>query len=171
MDTQPSREEEIVSLVEAHQRGVFRYLRLIGCAPDRIEDIVQQTFLAVIERPIEDYNRAATAQYLRKVARNFFLKSLRHSSREFSMDSLEETERTFERYVDDEDPDRHLEAIRKCLESLDERPRRALEMQHRDGLSRIETANALGVSDSGVKTMIQRARKILRRCVEERLGL
>ncbi|HEX7449919.1 MAG TPA: sigma factor, partial [Pirellulales bacterium] len=56
-------------LIEEHQAGVWRYLRVLGCNAAEAEDLTQDTFLAVLEKPFHDYQRAATAAYLRQVAR------------------------------------------------------------------------------------------------------
>lgn len=51
-------------LIEAHQAGIWRYLRALGCDASQAEDLTQETFLAVLQKPFQDYNPAATAAYL-----------------------------------------------------------------------------------------------------------
>ena len=72
-----------VRLIEQHQAGVWRYLRALGCNATEADDLTQETFLAVIQKPFEDYNSAATAGYLRKVAHNLFITVRRRAGRYF----------------------------------------------------------------------------------------
>ena len=44
----------VEELARRHQAGVWRYLRLLGCAPDLADDLVQETFLQVLRRPFVD---------------------------------------------------------------------------------------------------------------------
>jgi RNA polymerase sigma-70 factor (ECF subfamily) len=57
-----------VRLIETYQAGVWRYLRALGCDAAQAEDLTQDTFLAVLQRPFQDINPAATAAYLRAAA-------------------------------------------------------------------------------------------------------
>jgi RNA polymerase sigma-70 factor (ECF subfamily) len=72
---------DLASLVKNHQAGVWRYLRALGCDPSEADELTQETFVAVLERPFEDYHPAATAAYLRTVARNLFLTARRKLAR------------------------------------------------------------------------------------------
>ena len=64
-------------LVRRHQAAVWRYLRFLGCDPAQADDLTQETFLAVLEKPFEQRCDTATAAYLRTVARNRFLAVMR----------------------------------------------------------------------------------------------
>jgi RNA polymerase sigma-70 factor (ECF subfamily) len=68
-------------LVERHQSGVWRYLRALGCDPVLAEDLTQDTFLAVLRQPFEEYSEAATAAYLRRTARNLYVNSHRRAGK------------------------------------------------------------------------------------------
>ena len=65
-------------LIQKYQNGIWRYLRVLGCEASLADDITQETFLRVIRKGFEQYNDAATAGYLRKVAYNLFILSLIH---------------------------------------------------------------------------------------------
>jgi DNA-directed RNA polymerase specialized sigma24 family protein len=64
---------------------------------------------------------------------------------------------------------RYLEALRRCLPALDGRERVALEQRYRLGWSRQRMARALGLSVDGVKSILQRIRRRLRRDIERTL--
>lgn len=48
------RETVFARMVHEHQAGLWRYLRYLGCEPALAEDLVQEVFLAVWQRPFED---------------------------------------------------------------------------------------------------------------------
>src|SRR5947209_1257818 len=54
-----------VRLIETYQAGVWRYLRAMGCEASLADDLTQETFLAILQRPFNDINPAATNAYLR----------------------------------------------------------------------------------------------------------
>ena len=166
--TEPAPGEfDVARLVREHQAGVWRYLRVLGCPAAEADDLTQETFLAVLTKPFQDYNRQATAAYLRQVARNLFISSRR---RAVSAVELDEAEAAWLRWAVKDDGAELIAALRSCLESLTERVRQALELRFARGQSRAEIAAALGLSEAGAKNLLQRAKQHLRECVERVLA-
>jgi len=153
-------------LIETHQAGVWRYLRALGCSPAEADDITQETFLAVLQKPFDDYNRAATAAYLRKAAYNLFITAKRKAGRVNAVEDVEVFDESWDRWVSNDNGEAMLDALRECLRALTERARWALEMRFRDKLSRIEIADNLGITEHGAKNLMQRAKQQLRGCIE-----
>jgi DNA-directed RNA polymerase specialized sigma24 family protein len=60
-----------------------------------------------------------------------------------------------------------LEALRRCEEQLVGRRAAAVRMFYAEQRSRREIAAALGMKETGVKTLLQRVRQDLRQCIEE----
>jgi len=170
MVDKPRQAQSTEELVIAHQAGLWRYLRLLGSSESQIEDHIQETFLALLRSPMENRGHPAAAQYLRTIARNIFLKSLRRTRLEEATLAANEADQTWRRYVDDEHEDAHLSALRNCLEALPERSRQIMQLRFRDGMARRDIAAQMAMKDSGLKTLIQRVRKALRDCVIEKLG-
>ena len=164
-----AEELDIERLIEAHQAALWRYARLLGAGDALAEDLVQETFLAVMQKPFEQRGARETAAYLRTVARNLFLKSTRHAPAQ-SLDESAEANALWERYVDDERSDAHIAALRECIAALQERARLAIELRYQKGLAREDVAAAMGMEENGVKTLIQRARASLKECVEKKIG-
>ena len=158
-----------VRLINQYQAGVWRYLRAIGCSPSQADDLTQETFLAVLQRPFQDVNPAATAGYLRKVALNALISQKRRSGKVTAVENVEELDRTWTSWAGDESGEAVLEALRDCLQHLGERARMALEMRFRDRSSRLEIAEALEISEHGAKNLMQRAKQQLRACIETKL--
>ena len=133
---------EFETLVQRHQAHIWRYLRVMGCDPARADDLTQETFLAVFTRPFEAYSEAASAAYLRKVAKNRFLMAVRARKCQPNFEDLELVEEVWHESVG-EGMDDYLPALRQCLGALQERARKALEMRYEKGLSVKEIATAL----------------------------
>ena len=57
------RRADPASIVRAHQAGLWRYLRYLGCSAHEAEDLTQEVLLAVLRRPFEDHGEKATAAF------------------------------------------------------------------------------------------------------------
>ena len=156
-------------LIDDHQAGIWRYLRALGCDRAEADDLTQETFLAVLQRPFVNYSPAAAAAYLRKVALNRFISARRRSGRLVYLDQVEELDRTWSRLVSDDHGEALLDALRDCLEELTDRAQQALRMRFRDRASRGAIAEALDITEHGAKNLMQRAKKQLRTCIEGKL--
>lgn len=158
-----------VRLIQDHQAGVWRYLRALGCEPALADDLTQDTFLAMLQRPFQDYNPAATATYLRKVAYNLFITHHRRAGKVTAVENIEEFDVSWARWASEDNGEAMLVALRDCLAHLGERARWALEMRFKDRLSRNEIAAALKISEHGAKNLMQRAKQQLRTCIENKI--
>lgn len=162
----PARERLLLELVWAHQAEIWRYLRFLGCEPQLAEDLAQDTFLLVFQRPFVHRGRNTTAVYLRRIARHLFLKGLRKSARIPLSMSFDEAELAWQEHHGE--GDRYLKALECCLGSLPEKGRAAIDLRYRECLSRDQMARALGMTQDGVKSLLQRTRAALRACIERR---
>src|SRR5262249_22114284 len=126
------------ALVEAHQVGLWRYLRYLGCDPATADDLCQETFLAVLRTPFADYDPAATARYLRTVARNLVRKQARRDARGPTREDLDRVEDVWERNAAADGGDAYVDAVRACLARLDDAQRRALELRYTSERSRTQ---------------------------------
>jgi RNA polymerase sigma-70 factor, ECF subfamily len=158
-----------VRLIETYQAGVWRYLRALGCEASLAEDLTQETFLAILQRPFQDYSEVATAGYLRRVAYNLFISYQRRHGKVTAVDNIDQFEQDFAQMAGEDQGESALEALRECLQQLTERARWALEMRFRDQLSRPSIAEKLDITEHGAKNLMQRAKQQLRECVERKL--
>jgi RNA polymerase sigma-70 factor (ECF subfamily) len=158
-----------VRLINQYQAGVWRYLRAIGCSPSQADDLTQETFLAVLQRPFQDVNPSATAGYLRKVALNALISQKRRAGKVTAVEDVEQLDRTWTAWAGDDNGEAVLEALKDCMQHLGERARLALEMRFRERNSRAEIAEALEISEHGAKNLMQRAKQQLRTCIETKL--
>ena len=159
---------ELEQLVETHQHGVWRYLRFLGASEAESDDLTQETFLEVWRKPFEQFSQAATAAYLRNVARNRFLMFIRARGRRPAVIDLEQAEHDFAQFARDDGGDSQVDALTDCMGKLDGRARQAVDLFYRDGHSREEAARLMGMKDEGMKTLLRRIKEILRECMEGR---
>ncbi|QDU93966.1 RNA polymerase sigma factor [Lignipirellula cremea] len=156
-------------LVADHQAGVWRYLRAIGCDPALADDLTQETFLAVFEKPLNDYHFAATSAYLRRVAKNLLITHKRRAGRMHLTPHADELDVVWTDWIQHDNGEEALSALKDCFRQLTERARLALEMRFRQKSSRPEIAAALEITEHGAKNLMQRAKKQLRTCVESKI--
>lgn len=159
----------VEQLVRLHQDSLRGFLLFLGCPAARVDDLVQEAFLALLSSGFEDRGDARAGAFLRRVARNLFLKSLRSEARRPEVLGLQEAEHAWTRFEADDGGERYLSTLRGCLEQLAGRPLEVLQLRYRDGLQREAIASRLGLSESGVKSILVRTRERLRDCVERRL--
>ena len=155
-------------LVQAHQAGIWRYLRYLGATDSAAEDLAQETFIEMVSRPFEQRSHHETASYLRTIARHQFLRARRREGRSVSLDEVEIAEEIWNRLASD-GGDELLDALDDCLEHINGRARKAIDLHYREESSREEIARQLEMKPDGVKTLLRRARATLRECVERRV--
>ncbi len=155
-------------LIHKYQHGIWRYLRVLGCEASLAEDITQETFLRVIRKGFEQYNDAATAGYLRKVAYNLFISVQRREGKNVVTDDIERLDASWDKWAGADNGDTLLDMLRECMEGLTERARSALELRFREEHTRSAIADHLQITEHGAKNLMQRAKKQLRDCVENK---
>ena len=165
-----SAEQAFVRLVQQHQKMVWRYLRYLGCEATQAEDLVQETFLRAWRSGFEERAPAATAAWLRTVARNLLIDRGRRARIRPVLRDLEEADHEWAQYDGDHDARGYREALRACLDRLGSRARLALSLFYAQGQSPEAIAETMSIRAGGVKTLLHRTREALRSCIEGRLG-
>lgn len=156
---------DVTALVRAHQASLWRYLRALGCDPREAEELTQDTFVTVLQRPFVEVNTKATAGYLRTVARNLLLKVRRRTGRTLALD-VDALDAAMAQAEGRDGGEAYLAALRECVAGLEARDRDLLDRCYRDGASRQTLADAFALSEDGIKTWLRRTRAALRTCVE-----
>lgn len=160
---------DVAALIALHQAMVWRYLRALGAERDLADDLTQETFLQIIRRPLEQISDAATAGYLRRVAHNLLVSRRRREGRMIVTENAEHMETAWTKWAGFDGGERALEVLTDCFSQLTERARAALKLRFDQGASRQAIARALGVGEHGAKNIMQRAKSILKECVELKL--
>lgn len=159
---------DVAQLVALHQLSVWRYLRSLGASPQEAEDLTQETFLKVLEKPFEQISDGATRAYLRTVARHLLVDRRRREGRRTNTQAVENIDQ-FWQASDHRPPDDMLDLLADCLQGLTDRARLALQLRYQDHKSRQEIAAALEIGEHGAKNLMQRAKQQLRDCIEFKL--
>lgn len=129
---------------------------------DLADDIVQDVFIKLHANSskVKDYNKVTG--WLFQVARNSIIDQFRKQSRQINPNDLEW-----------EGEDTHVlnECVANCLnvlvDTLPKKYREALVLTDKQNLSQTQLADTLGISYSGAKSRVQRARKKLRDKLED----
>lgn len=174
MSTEPTTEPRTgfdpAVLIETHQAGVWRYLRVLGCEPALADDLTQETFLQLLQGSFQEYSTAATAAFLRRTAHNLFVTAMRRQKRVTNLENLENLDTEWTMWAGSDNGEALLEALRSCLQQLGDRAKWALEMRFRERLPRSEIAGALKMTEHGAKNLMQRAKEKLRACIGSKLA-
>jgi len=163
--------------VAMHRRGIWRYLRFLGCDEAAADDLTQETFLALSRGSGNGEAVRDPPAYLRGVARKLFLGWLRRNRREPSVENisdlaaadLDAADEVWSQFAGEDGGDAWIEALRECVERLQGRGRQAIELHYRDDQSREQIARSLDMMPEGVKTLLRRTRAVLRECVERKM--
>ncbi|MGB7348139.1 MAG: sigma-70 family RNA polymerase sigma factor [Pirellulaceae bacterium] len=170
---QPTIQLAPAELIERHQRGVWRYLRMLGCDESTADDLTQETFLRVLRlENFVQHNDKATSGYLRRTAYNLLVSNHRKHGRMQTVAEPTLLDEIWDRWTGkDLTGDAAVEALRLCMSKLSDRAQKALRMRFADQSSRVDIANALNITEHGARNLMQRAKQQLRICVDEQLKL
>ncbi len=157
---------DLSQLVEQHQAEIWRYLRYLGAQAAEADDLVQETFLAVARSQFEQRTDAESAAYLRITARRQLLMLRRSQRREPILTDLEAAETVWAERTAAGPWDDQVTALQNCVEQLEGRARRAIDLQYQEKTSRNAIAELLEMKPDGVKTLLRRTRSLLKACVE-----
>jgi RNA polymerase sigma-70 factor (ECF subfamily) len=160
---------DVAALVEAHHAAIWRYLRYLGCDRALADDLTQETFLQVMQRPFEWRGDREAAAYLRLAARNLFLVNVRRSKLIKTVEDLDRADAAWDRAHAD-DSDARQAALRECLEAVQGKAREVLHLQYREKRSGDDIARLLKLSAQNVRVIVHRAKQALKDCIERKLG-
>jgi len=164
---------EFARLVDAYSGPIYRLgLRMLG-NPQDAEDVLQNTFLNVLTHIAEFEGRSSLATWLYRIAANEALMLIRRRKPEVDLEEAEA----------DEEPE-HLKPTQfmdwsvlpedqllsgegkkmldQAIQTLPESLRIVFLLRDVEGLSIKETAEALNLTETNVKTRLLRARLFLR---------
>ena len=163
------------ALVLKYERRLYAVaLRIVGRRHDA-EEVVQQTFLSVVEHLAGFREESTFYTWLMRIATNHALALLRkrsaratvplHDDRSDSYADVPHPEyiaqwrETPEQIASRRETRRLLE---EAMDELDEKYRLVFVLRDVEGLSTAETAEALGITENNVKVRLLRARLMLR---------
>ena len=159
--------EHSAAWIARQQPGLSRFLRCLGVPEADAGDVVQGTLLKALDPEVARLDPARAGAWLRTTARRLWLDELRRRKRQPVVD-VDAAERAFARCEGDDEGKGYREALEACLEQLDARERRALELRYGQDAARGTIGRELGLGDEGIKALLRRVRARLRACIETR---
>lgn len=164
----PERKQRCLALVQEHQDVVWRVLRRLGLSAHAADDATQQVFLIALQR-LDDLRPGLERAFLCSTAVWVGRRSRAGKRQEELHDVPPEVPDT--RGPEDEAERRRLRAILdELLGQLPHELRVVLVLMELEGLTKRETAAALGLPEGTVATRVRRARFTLDALVKARLG-
>ena len=144
--------------MSAHLRAFFK--RRLASLPDDIEDLVQETLLALHNQRHTYQSSQPLTAWVHAIARYKLVDLFRaRGAREALHEPLEDDLLVFA--ASDTDASDARRDLGKLLEQLPDKQRLPIQHMKLEGLSVIETAQATGMSESAVKVGVHRGLKAL----------
>ena len=160
---------DIEDLIDRFQLKIWRYLRGLGCDDALADDLTQDTFVAIIRRPMEYLSDAATSVYLRRVAYHLLIDFQRRNRRVHLSPDIDQNHMLWMRWAGHDNESEIFEYLKTCFDRLTDRAQMSLMMRFSKSASREEIAEALAISQNGAKNLMQRAKNQLKDCVQSRI--
>lgn len=163
----------VASHIIPHEAGLRQRLRSMAVSVDEIDDIVQDTYVAISQLGGVSHIRNGKA-YLYAAARTIVLQRIRRS-RIVAIDSLTESQALA---IEDEAPSpeqhaaarRELDRVRKLINQLPTLCREIFELRRIQGISQRQIAEKLGIAEHSVEQQATRGLKLIMKAVAETEG-
>ena len=150
--------ERFLRELSAHLRAFLR--RRLAQRPDEVEDLVQETLLAVHNQRHTYRPDMPVTAWVHAIARYKLIDWLRaHAVKEARNDPLDEADELFA--ASDSEAAEARRDLGQLLRTLPDKQRLPIEYVKLEGLSVVETARLTGLSESAVKVGVHRGLKAL----------
>jgi len=158
-------------LIQKHQIGVWRYLRMLGCDESLSDDLTQETFLKILLK--NDFNQnsdSETAAYLRRIAHNSLVSYHRKGGKTKVIVTSDPLDQVWNKWAgSDISGEETIDQLKNCMEALGDRAKLALKMRYQEEASRTKIAATLGITGHGARNLMQRAKQQLRDCIQSKV--
>ncbi len=170
----PRDREDFAELVRRHHRDLLVYARSLTREGSAARDIVQDAFVVAFEK-VETFDRTRDfATWMRGIVRNKWREWLRRNKRyHLSEDQLEVIDGDIAEWQAAHAAGRSsvFDALDVCLKRLPENLHEAIHAFYYEGKSGEEVSASLGLSPAAVRKRLERARRLLKKCVDDRLRI
>jgi RNA polymerase sigma-70 factor (ECF subfamily) len=164
-------------IMRRYNQRVFRAARSVLRNDTEAEDVVQETFVRAYRHLGDFEERSSLGTWLTRIAVNEALSRLRRSrlfgalENDKDQNEKESSVKSTQQGPEEEASSRELRSVLvAAIDSLPEDFRTVFVMREIEGLSTLETSEALQLSSEAVRVRLHRARSALRASVEKQLG-
>jgi RNA polymerase sigma-70 factor, ECF subfamily len=168
------------AIMRMHNQKLYRLARSIVRNDSEAEDIVQETYVTAFANLASFRGEASLATWLSRIAINEALGRMRRKRRAAAVIMSEPLVDAqiipFPLAVSSDDPERSmaqkqiLKLVEQATDALPDAYRTVFVARAIEGLSIEETAELLGIKPQTVKTRLHRARDLVRKQIDERIG-
>lgn len=161
-------------LMRRYNQRLYRLLRAWLLDPNEAEDVLQEAYVRAFEHLAQFQGRSSFSTWLTRIAVNEARARIRRRCRR---DATGGTGTPLEEISADGPPPEQRacatelrQALVQAIESLPGPMRAVFTLRHVEGLGTQETAECLGITAANVKVRLLRARREMRRTLEQSLG-
>ena len=178
-------EKEVERWFQEHADGLFRFALLRTHDREIAEDVVQETFLAAIKSKNSFEGRSSVRTWLIGILKFKIADHFRRTSKLKGSIDFEDAEQAISSQFEGlcwasgygpkswgDDPEKLMEnnqflkLVKQCLEELPERFRNIFTLREIEGEKTSEVGKTLEISSANVRTILYRARVLMRSCIE-----
>ncbi|WP_025665547.1 RNA polymerase sigma factor [Aquimarina megaterium] len=164
------RETIFLNALEENQEKLFRICSIYSKDDEDTKDLFQEVLIHVWKSMNTFKGNSSIGTWMFRVALNVCLrfksKHTKNQNRMIRLDSI--TISNFRSEVNNEDGNKKLKVLRKCVEKLNESDK-AIVALYLEGLVYREISNILGLSENHVAVKIKRIKSKLLNCINESL--
>lgn len=167
---QPEQAEQFAALWASTQSTISGFIRTLIPDYQQADEVVQRVAVTLV-RKFDQYDQTRPfAAWAVGVAKNevlYFRRQRATDKHLFGDDIVEQIASRYERLAEELDPLR--DALKECLNKLNDRSKLAVELRYRRGMKSGAIAEEMELTAGAVRMLLYRVRDILRRCIERRL--
>jgi RNA polymerase sigma-70 factor (ECF subfamily) len=166
---QPHQAEQFAALWTASQWTISAFIRTLIPDYQQADEVLQRVAVTLV-RKYDHYDQtrpfAAWAVGVAKYEVLYFRRERATDKHLFGDDIVEQIAGRYEILAEEVDPLR--DALKHCLDKLEGRSKRVIELRYRRGLPSHAIAGEMDLSAGAVRMLLCRVRETLRRCIERR---
>lgn len=168
---QPHQAEQFAALWTAAQPTIAGFIRTLIPDYQQADEVLQRVAVTLV-RKFDQYDTTrpftAWAVGVAKYEVLYFRRERATDKHLFGDDIVDQIAIRYELLAEDVDPVR--DALRACLEQLQGRSKRVIDLRYRRGMKSSAIADEMTLSSGAVRMLLCRVRETLRRCIERRVG-
>src|SRR5262245_12671815 len=163
--------EKCAVLWTSAQPTVAAFVRTLMPDFEQSEEVLQRVAVMLVRKFGEYDPQRPFAAWAIGFAKNevmYYRRQRAHDKHLFDDELVERIAVTYEQLIEEVDPVR--EALGICVEELQGRSRRVIELRYTRGLNSDEIAEKMKLSSGAVRVLLHRVRGALRECISRRMG-